>query len=129
MTFQKGQSGNPDGRPKGLVSQAKIREAINAEIPGILIALVERAKAGDVAAAKLLLDRVVPVLRPADATVTLPPAETLADQGKTVIAALSAGEIPPNVASLILHGLSLQARIVEATELLARIEALEKATP
>jgi len=62
--FLPGQSGNPNGRPKGTGAIAKLREAIQDEIPEIIDALVVAAKSGDVSAAKILIDKVIPTLRP-----------------------------------------------------------------
>ncbi len=64
--FQKGLSGNPRGRPRGTSKTEKLRHAIEAHVPEIIAAMVEKAREGDTAAAKLLIDRVVPTLRPTD---------------------------------------------------------------
>ena len=62
--FLPGQSGNPSGRPKGTGSVAKLREAIQEEMPEIIDAVVSAAKAGDISAAKILIDKVIPTLKP-----------------------------------------------------------------
>ena len=125
MAFVKGQSGNPKGRPKRIATHENLRQSIEQHAPEILAALLEQAKAGDTAAAKLLLDRCIPTLRPSDATVTLPHADTLAGKGEAVIAALSDGELPPDVAAVMMHALQSLAKVIETSELQRRIEALE----
>ena len=62
-----------------------------------------------------------------DATtpLNLPAAGGLADQGRAVLAALAAGQLPVNQAAGILQGLGNLAKLVELDELTQRIEALE----
>lgn len=60
---------------------------------------------------------------------TLGDGTSLADHGQAVIGALAAGAIAPGAAASVLQALAAQARLVEATELLARIEALEARNP
>ena len=59
-----GQSGNPNGRPKGTGAVAKLREAIQEEMTEIISVVVSAAKAGDIGAAKILMDKVIPTLKP-----------------------------------------------------------------
>ena len=70
--FEKGQSGNPAGRPKKLPDlDTLLAETLSEETGGIeamkliLAALVKKAKAGDVRAAELLMDRAYGKLRTA----------------------------------------------------------------
>ena len=61
--FQKGQSGNPNGRPPG--SRNKTTLAVDALLDGEAETLtrkaIELAKTGDVTALRLCLDRIAPV--------------------------------------------------------------------
>ena len=81
-------------------------------------------------AAKIILDRLVPSLRPVEmpAVLTLPAGATLAGQAQAVIDAAAAGELVPSQAAQIVMALGGVAKIIEATELLKRIEALESLT-
>jgi hypothetical protein len=127
--FKPGVSGNPQGKKPGTVSKAtKLRQSIEQHVPEILTALVEQARQGDTAAAKLLLDRALPALRPTDQPVTLPLAGAdLGADGRAVIEATGQGNISPDQAKTLLSGLGTLARVVETDELLKRIEKLEAA--
>lgn len=61
--WKPGQSGNPKGKPKGVGSVQKLREEIGEQIPAIINQLLAAAKNGDVQAARLLLERVLPPLK------------------------------------------------------------------
>ena len=124
--FKPGQSGNPQGRPPGIVSQMKLRESIAKDIPEILAAMVEQAKAGDTQAARLLLDRTLPAIKPTDTPIVLPLAGSdLGADGRAVIEATGQGNVTPDQAKTLLSGLGTLARITEVDELVRRIEALE----
>lgn len=127
MKWQSGQSGNPGGRKPGSGKIDKLRAALAKELPEVLEALVAQAKAGDIGAIKLVLERTVPALRPADAAIplNLPVDWGLADQGRAVLAALAAGQLPANQAAGILQALGTQAKLIETDELEARIAVLE----
>jgi hypothetical protein len=123
--FQPGQSGNPSGRPKNKTPATLLRKAIAEDMPDIITSLVELAKNGDVAAAKVLLDRVCPPLKPQAMPIYLPVNGSLTEQGNEVIIATLAGQIPPDIGSQLITALSHQAKLIEIDELMKRIEALE----
>lgn len=132
MTFRPGQSGNPKGRPRGVATQAKLRAAIAEDLPDIIAALVEGAKAGDTTAARLLLDRVFPALRPVDLPAPLPRGADLSDptQGPAaILAGLAAGALTPEQAASYAATLAHIAKVREITELEERITALEQRPP
>lgn len=117
------------GRPKGSKNKAtKLREAIAADLPQIIAGLTAQAKAGDAQAARLLLERVLPAVRPIEmpAPVALPAGGSLADQGRALLAAAGAGLLAPGQAAQLLAALGALAKIVETDELAARIAALEE---
>ncbi|MEI2770028.1 MAG: DUF5681 domain-containing protein [Candidatus Competibacter sp.] len=118
MKWQSGQSGNPGGRKPGTGKIDKLRVALAKELPDVLEALVGQAKAGDIGAIKLILERTVPALRPVDAVapLNLPVDGGLADQGRAVLAALASGYLPVNQAAGILQGLVNLAKRVELDE-------------
>ena len=127
--FIKGQSGNPAGRPKGSGISAKLRQAIEGEAEAIIKAMIEQAKAGDMQAAKALLDRVLPALKPESQAIHLPElvaADTMAEKARAAIDAAGAGAVSPSAASDLVAAIAGLARVVETTELQQRLDELER---
>jgi hypothetical protein len=128
MAFQKGRSGNPKGRPRGTGKVAALREQIAEHVPSIVKHLIDAALAGDMQAARLLLDRALPPLRAEDGTVKINlPVDSLSAQGEAILQAAARGQITPAQASAMTTALTGLARIKEISELEERIAALENA--
>ena len=127
MGWKKGQSGNPAGRPKGTAKVAKLRSLIEADMPEVIAKVVELAKEGDMSAAKLLVDRVIPTIRPVEQPrVTLPAGGSLVERGEAVLSAMLEGKIAPGEAQAALSALAAQARLVEVAEIEKRLAMLEE---
>lgn len=125
--WKPGQSGNPKGRPPGTGEVAKLRAAIAASVPAILQSLTDAAIAGDVQAAKVLLERVLPALKPAEqAQAVRIPEGSLTDKGRAVLDAVAAGELAPGQGAALLTAMGTLARVVEVDELTERIKRLEQ---
>ncbi len=124
-----GVSGNPNGRPPGTGEVAKLRSGIAEHIPEIIEKLVFQAKDGDTQAARLLLERVCPPLKPTEQPValSLPDDESLTVQGRAIVEAVATGTLAPGQAAGLLAGLGTLARIKELDELERRITQLEGA--
>ena len=121
--FQKGQSGNPGGRPPGSVNKSLrlLRDAAEAILPD----LIKRAKSGDMEAQKLILDRGIPRLR----AVSMPeamalPDGTLTDQAKALVAQVAAGNLSTTVAAEIAGIITASARVEEVDQLRDELKAL-----
>lgn len=127
--FKPGESGNPAGRPKGSGQAAKLRDAIGQDVPDIIAKLVDLAKGGDVSAARLLLDRVVPALRPESQPVEIIglASGSLTERAEAAIAAAGRGEVPADLAAQLVTAVGGLARITEIAELRDRLEAIEHA--
>ena len=125
--WKKGESGNPVGRRPGTGEVARLRAAIAADVPDIINSLAAAAKAGDVGAARLLLERVLPPMKAVEEPLRFDIAgKGLADQGRSVVAAAANGEIAPSQASALMAALGALARVIEVEELVDRVEQLER---
>jgi len=128
--WQAGQTGNPKGRPAGVSAITKMRESLANDVPAILAALVESAKGGDVQAAKLVLERVLPPVKPIEQPVTLalPIEGSLTDKADAMLRAAANGVLAPGQAAQLISALGSMAQVSKIDELAKRIEKLEGVT-
>ena len=128
MQFTKGASGNPAGRPKGIKDKRhRFNEAIESMIPEVLESVFQRAVAGDMTAAKILLDRSLPAKRPEQERVQIPIKENTALNAREVLQSVFDGEVSPDVGASLLASITGVLKAIEVEELAKRIEALEDA--
>ena len=127
--WQKGESGNPNGRKPGTGNVAKLRASIAKDLPEIIAQLVAKAKEGDAQAAKLLLERTIPTMKSVEQPVmiNLPHGVGLTDQGEAIIQSVASGAISPSEGNTLLNSLSTLTKIKEFDELEKRLTALEEA--
>jgi len=124
--WTKGQSGNKAGRKPGSGEVAKLRASISEVVPNVIKMLTERALGGDVAAARLLLERTVAPLKASEEAIPITMSEgTLSDQGRAVLLAVADGALAPGQGASLLSSLGALSKLIEADELERRIHALE----
>lgn len=124
--WQAGTSGNPQGRPVGAGELGKLRASIAEHLPAIIDQLVSKAIEGDSQAARLLLERVLPSLKPIDQTQAINlPDGTLTEQGRAVLACVASGELAAPHGAQLLTAIGILGKITELDELTTRITALE----
>lgn len=105
---------------------AAIRAAIAEQVPAFIKQLTTVALAGDVAAARLLLERTVAPLKAVEPTVVVNMAgESLIDQGRAVLASVAAGDVTPGQGAALVTAIGTLARVMEMDELASRVAALE----
>jgi hypothetical protein len=90
---------------------------------------VEAAKAGDLAAIKLILDKFLPAAKELPVSLKLPKVDGVADIPKAlgaVLKAVAAGELTTEQGQSLAAMLEAYRKGIETTELEARISALEQ---
>ena len=133
MTIQKnprqwkpGQSGNPNGRKPGSGKNAALRASIDLHLPDIISALAVMAKNGDAQAARLLLERTFPPVRPTEQPQAIDlPGISLADKANNVLDAVASGHVAPGDGSRLIAAIGTLAKVEELKEFSARVAALE----
>lgn len=117
MTFKPGQSGNPSGRPRGIVdSRLALRRRLESRSEEILDTAVERAVSGSDSLLAALLSRLLPTVKP----------ETPAVAFSSIADDVLEGKVSPTAGKEVLEVLTLQAKLSSMEDLERRISELEK---
>jgi hypothetical protein len=129
--FQKGHSGNPDGRPRGSVNRGTRAAALllDGEAEALSRKAIELALAGDAAALRLCLDRTVAPRRERPVEVALPPIDGAADllgAIKAVAGAVGCGEITAAEAVALSNMIDTFLRTIDASDFEIRLRRLEE---
>ena len=133
MTFKPGQSGNPDGRPKGARNRATLaaEQLLDGEADALTRKAIDLAKQGDTTALRLCIERILPARKDRPVSFNMPRIETTADSVKAAAAIASAvadGELTPMEARELSRVVDGYTRAVETADLAARLDRLEQHT-
>jgi hypothetical protein len=128
--FKPGQSGNPSGRPKGARNRATLaaEALLQGEAEEVTRTCIERAKAGDSTALRLVMERILPPIRERAIHIELPILASVADLPAAlcrIMEALAAGDITPGEGSAlcgILEAVRQSLQVAELDERMAEIE-------
>jgi hypothetical protein len=129
--WKPGQSGNPSGKPRGARNRATVAALAIMESGAreIVQRVVTAAKDGDLAAARIVLDKLMPPARERPLAISLPPIDTVqgvaAAQG-AILEACAAGDLLPGEATALSGIVEARRRSLETEELEARVRALEE---
>jgi hypothetical protein len=125
-----GESGNPQGRPKGARNRATlaVEQLLDGEAETITRKAIELAQAGDMTAIRICLDRLCPPRKDRHVTFTLPKLERASDAvnaSAAIVEAVATGELTPSEAGDLARVVDAYARTLEAADFEARLARLE----
>ena len=128
--FKPGTSGNPAGKPAGTRSKSTqlLLALMQDGAQKITQAVIDAAQGGDLMAAKIILDRVMPPAKERPVHVELPDTSTsegVAAAQNAILQAVAAGELLPGEASTLSAIVEAKRRAIETQELTERITQLE----
>ncbi|KPQ29560.1 MAG: hypothetical protein HLUCCX14_05010 [Marinobacter excellens HL-55] len=129
--WRKGESGNPKGRPPGIVDKrASLRKAFEDKGKAVAERCIAAALDGDVQAMRIVLERLAPPLKARTEPVEFPlnPDGSYTEQARQIMQAVSEGDVSPDVGRMLIDGIASMARVDELDEIRQRIEALEEAS-
>ena len=127
MPFKRGKSGNPKGRPKGSVNRvSEYKQQILENIPGIVKKTIEMAEGGDLRAARVLIETVIPKTRAVSSPTTFKYDDSsLSKAGQSILQETANGNIAADQAATLLQALSNQAKLIEHDLFESRLQKLE----
>jgi Family of unknown function (DUF5681) len=133
MPFQKGESGNPAGRPRGSRNRATLlMEGLLADdAEAIGRKAIEMAKQGDMAAIRLCMDRLAPARKGQPVAFELPPLDKPADSvaaAAEIVAGVAAGELTPSEGADLAKVVDVYVRAIATNAFDERLTKLEATT-
>jgi len=128
--FKKGASGNPRGRRAGSRNKATVllEKMMADDGEGVVNAVLEAAKGGDMQAARIILDRICPPRKERPISCKLPKMEDTSDliAGiSAIMAAVANGELTPGEGQALASLIEAQRRTLETEDIEQRLKAIE----
>ncbi len=128
--FKPGTSGNPRGKPAGTRSKSTqlLLTLMEGGAANIIKVVIDAAKGGDLMAAKIIIDRVIPTAKERPVNVALP--DTTTPEGvsaaqSAILQAVAGGDLLPGEAATLSAIVESKRRAIETQELSDRITQLE----
>lgn len=127
--WRPGQSGNPQGRPRGVKNKKSlVAEEFEQQGSAVAQKVIEAALGGDIQAASLVLQRICPPLRPRaePSPFNLDVNTSLTEQAQQVLSAIACGDVDIESGRVLIGCLSSLASLKQVDEFERRIAALEQ---
>lgn len=126
--FAKGVSGNPKGRPPSHKKIGQLRALIGKYGEPVVKRLIKLAvEEGDTAAAKILVERFIPAIKPVELPAKLPPLpDGLAARATALLDYTVTGLLSPSQGVALISALAALSKVIEVDHLMTRIEVAER---
>jgi hypothetical protein len=129
-TFAPGNKGNPKGRPQGSRNQVTLalEQMMADDGAAVVQAVLDAAKAGDMTAARIIVDRLAPARKDRPVTMDLPKIASAADipaATQAILEATAAGELTPSEGAALVNIAENHRKAVELAEIDARLARIE----
>jgi ferritin-like protein len=130
--FQPGQSGNPKGKRPGTRNRVTLlaEQMMGNDAEAVIRSVIDAAKAGDMQAARMVLERIAPLPKDRPVAFKIPAISTAAEVAaatEAVLAAVASGELTPAEGSIVAGILETRRKAIETAELAEHVEAIEAA--
>jgi Family of unknown function (DUF5681) len=131
MPFEKGQSGNPAGRPRGSRGRATmaLQDMLERDAESIARTAINLAKHGNIAALRICMERLLPARRHELVTLDLPPLDKVADTvaaTSAIVAAVAAGDLTAAQAADLAKVVDVHVQALTSAALEAHLARLEQ---
>jgi hypothetical protein len=128
--FKKGESGNPKGKPKGAKHRASLlaEKLFENDIEMVCNQVISQAREGNLQAAKIILDRLLPPRKDRLINIELPPVNDSSDALKAlkmICFSVGNGEISPLEGEALSKIIEIQAKSIELYDFEKRLQAIE----
>ena len=129
--WEKGQSGNPRGKPRGARNRATLlaEALLDGEAEALTRKAIEKALEGDGMALRLCLERVLPARKERPISFALPSIASAGDTAKAMgalLAAVAAGNVTPSEAGEVSKIVEIYFEALQVSEFEQRLKALEE---
>ncbi|MCD1609844.1 DUF5681 domain-containing protein [Stutzerimonas kunmingensis] len=122
--WKPGQSGNPGGRSG---KTEKIRAQLATGAAAVAKVVLDQAKAGDMTACRLVLERLVPPVKPISEPVEFRLDETdLPASARSILSAIASGQIAPDQGKALIDAVTSLSRVIEVAELEKQLAELRE---
>jgi Family of unknown function (DUF5681) len=128
--FQKGQSGNPSGKPPETRARVTVlgEKIMRDDADAIVQSVVEAAKNGDPTAMRLCVERLIPVRKGRPIEFELPQVETASGVVEAIgmiAKQMAEGELSPEEAATVASVIEIQRRAIDLADIEERLKKVE----